>query len=557
MISIVVPVLNEEGLLADCLKSLAAQDYAGEYEVVVVDNGSTDRSVSIAEALGARVIVCPIERDVAAARSYGARESRGEIVAQADADTVYPRDWLTRITAHFADPDVVAVAGAFVYRTPARWGGTEVFLRHVMNRGSTWAIGRPALVSGANFAFRKAVYQHTTGYDTGLYAPDQWGLANQLSKLGKVKYDGSLAVATSSRRRDKPTPLLFKLFCQNLYRGFSRALRERLARGEPTAEGRKAWKAALQAAAIILVPLFVVTSLVAITVFLFFWRHANRGLRQVFRGRQARGQPAPEAKKARKATLPLALAILLPLFVAIGLIAHGYFVPGSTVFGQVHSKAKTGDKVVALTFDDGPNEPYTSEILDILDSYGITATFFVTGKNAELYPETVRRMVVEGHIVANHSYHHNANHALTNEGIKDMDLAADAIHRVAGVEPRLYRPPHGRKSPWELYHAAHEGMVVVTWNVSGDELHAKDAASFAESIVRKTKPGSIIGLHDGYGNDHGTPQADKSLLVESLPLIIEALQNEGYYFVTVPELLGQPAYSSVAPEKWETASPTH
>jgi peptidoglycan/xylan/chitin deacetylase (PgdA/CDA1 family) len=166
-------------------------------------------------------------------------------------------------------------------------------------------------------------------------------------------------------------------------------------------------------------------------------------------------------------------------------------------------------------------------------------------------------MVAEGHIVGNHSYHHDANHALSNEGMKDMDLAEEAICRVAGVEPRLYRPPHGRKSPWELYHAAHDHMVVVTWNVSGNELRAKDAESFAESIVKKTKPGSIIDLHDGYGNDHRTPQADKSLLVESLPLIIEALQNEGYSFVTVPELLGQPAYNPVAPEKWETTSPTH
>ena len=93
---------------------------------------------------------------------------------------------------------------------------------------------------------------------------------------------------------------------------------------------------------------------------------------------------------------------LLPLLIVIALVADGYFVPTSTVFGQVYSKAKTRDKVIALSFDDGPNEPYTSEILDILDSYGIKATFFVTGKNAELYPETVKRMVAEGQVIGNH-----------------------------------------------------------------------------------------------------------------------------------------------------------
>lgn len=547
MISVVVPVLNEEALLADCLKSLVAQDYTGEYEVVVVDNGSTDRSVSIAEALGARVIFSPTERDVAAARSYGARQSHGEIVAQADADSVYPKDWLTRIAAHFSDPDVVAVAGAFVYSGRAKWGGTEVFLRYVMNRGSTLVIGKPALISGANFAFRKEAYQRTAGYDIGLYAPDQWGLSTQLSKLGKVKYDGSLAVATSARRRDKPTPLLFKLFCQNLYHGFSRALRDRLARGETAAEGKKPWKSALHAAAVILLPLFVVAGLLATTVFLFFWRKIRGGLSRALGGLLARPEPARLVRRARRATLPRVLVVLLPLLVVVGFIADGYFVPSSTVFGQIYSKLKTTDRIVALTFDDGPNEPYTSQILDILDGYGIGATFFVTGRNAELYPDTVKRMVAEGYVVGNHSYHHNANHALTNEGMKDMDLANEAIWSVAGVEPHLYRPPHGRKSPWELYHAAHSQMIVVTWNVSADELHTRDFESFAKSIAEKTKPGSIIDLHDGYGNDHGTPRADKSLIVEALPLIIEALQNEGYSFVTVPELLGQPAYNAVAP----------
>lgn len=487
MISIVVPVLNEEELLADCLKSLFEQDYKGEYEIVIVDNGSTDKSVSIAESFGARVVYCATQRNVFAARNCGALASHGEIIAQADADTVYPRDWLSRIAGHFSEPKVVAVAGTFVYRRPVRWSGTEVFLRHLMNTICLRVIGRPSVISGANFAFRKAAFEKTQGYSTELYAPDQYGLATQLSRLGKVEYDKTLTVATSSRRRVE-SPLLLILFWRNLYRGFSHAFRDRLAKRVPPVE----------------------------------------------------------AKRTRKSTAMWVAIRLLPLLIVIALVADGYFVPTSTVFGQVYSRAKTWDKVIALSFDDGPNEPYTSEILDILDSYGIKATFFVTGKNAELYPETVKRMVAEGHVVGNHSYSHNANHALTDEGIKDMDRGEKAIYRVVGVDPHLYRAPHGKKSPWELFHARRDNLAAVNWSISTNELNTKDFEAVARNIVKKARPGGIIDLHDGYGNDHGTPQADKSLTVKALPLIIEGLQDKGYSFATIPELLNLPAYNATA-----------
>jgi len=483
MISIVIPALNEEKYLPDCLKSLRNQDYKGEYEIIVVDNGSTDDTASIAHKFGAQVIPCLRNQSVFYARQVGADAASGDIIAQADADTIYPGDWLIKIAHHFAShPEAVAIAGRFIYREPTPLAKTEYFLRHTINRATAVLFGRPLLVSGATFAFRRRAFLAINGYRGISYSPDQYGISGRLSKLGKVSYNSDLCVLTSSRSVQKPA-------------------------------------------------IFVIMDVLAhLTHWAIYFSKYYLSTAQEF------------TKKTRSRRIAVRLSPAVVLIIV--LIVYGYFIPTSPVFGKVYYKANPAEKVIALTFDDGPNEPYTSEILDILASQNVKATFFVIGKNVVLYPETAKRIVAEGHVLGNHSYSHNANHALTQNSSKDLTLAQSVVFNTTGVKPHLYRPPHGKKTPWELQQVRKEGLIEVTWSVSASELNAHSPVAVAQEIVSKADPGEIILLHDGYGTLHNSSKSDKSLTVKALPLIIEQLQAKGYRFVTVPELLNVPAYNN-------------
>jgi peptidoglycan/xylan/chitin deacetylase (PgdA/CDA1 family) len=491
MISIVIPVRNEAKLLPGCLQSLQCQDYRGEYEVIVADNGSTDGSAAIAARFGAGVVFCPEERSVFFARQAGADAARGDIIAQADADTVYPADWLRRIDESLAaNPGAVAVSGRFVYGNSPWWACFEYGLRSVANWFTVSFCGRPMVISGATFAFRRRAFLAAGGYRGLRYAADQYGIAGRLSRQGKILYDRHLCVSTSSRSVQKPALIVIVDFCRNLLRWGMYLVKSRPA-GLPRREIR--------------VP------------------------------------------KRRLAWLTLVPALILAF------IAYGYFIPTSPVFGKVYYEGSSKEKVVALTFDDGPNEPYTSQVLDILDENNIKATFFLIGENVQLYPDAARRILADGDVVGNHSYSHNANHALTEYGARDLIHAEDIIADTLGVVPHLYRPPHGKKSPWELIAIHKEGLIEVTWTVSANDQHEfafigkPTPEQFAHEIVSHTHPGAIILLHDGYGTTHDTSKADRSFTVAALPLIIEQLRAEGYRFVTVPQLLGVSAYNGALP----------
>jgi glycosyltransferase involved in cell wall biosynthesis len=197
--SVVVPCYNEEAYLPAAIRSLQRQDYDGEYEIVVVDNNSTDRTAEVARDLGVRVVSEP-NPGVCNARQAGTTAATGDIVISADADTTYAPDWLSKIDENF-QPDVVAVVGPCRYKDGPQWG--RVFARALFGAvGMVYrATGRTYYVSATNIAFRR---DRWTGYDTTLtQGGDELDLLRRMRREGTVVYDGTNPTFTSGRRFER------------------------------------------------------------------------------------------------------------------------------------------------------------------------------------------------------------------------------------------------------------------------------------------------------------------------------------------------------------------
>jgi peptidoglycan/xylan/chitin deacetylase (PgdA/CDA1 family) len=226
------------------------------------------------------------------------------------------------------------------------------------------------------------------------------------------------------------------------------------------------------------------------------------------------------------------------------LFAYHGINPRSWFYGKVLSNGNRNHPRIALTFDDGPNEPYTSYVLSTLEQYKIKATFFVIGQNARRYPDVCRRIVTAGNVIGNHSYHHHKSLCLRwGKAIaRDIELSRQAIYECTGFEPKLFRPPHGFRTPWLMRTVRHLGYTVVTWdNMTGDWKANKSAEEIGQTVVQRAKPGGVIVLHDGRDS---RPNYNRSQMLQALPFVIETLKERGFDFVTIPELLeleGEPS----------------
>jgi peptidoglycan/xylan/chitin deacetylase (PgdA/CDA1 family) len=183
---------------------------------------------------------------------------------------------------------------------------------------------------------------------------------------------------------------------------------------------------------------------------------------------------------------------------------------------------------IALTFDDGPHAQNTPRLLDILKQAGVRATFFVVGQNAVQYPDILKRIVAEGHELANHSYSHPLLASLSESSVHDqLDRTHEAVLKATGVSMKIMRPPYGALSePQRRMVHADYGYKTILWDVDPEDWKYRDAARVEREIVGRTRAGSIILSHD----IHKTT-------IDAMPSTIEALSAKGFKFVTVSELL--------------------
>ena len=196
-------------------------------------------------------------------------------------------------------------------------------------------------------------------------------------------------------------------------------------------------------------------------------------------------------------------------------------------------------KRVALTFDDGPDWRYTDSILDILKREKVRATFFLVGRMAEQRPDLVLRMVREGHVVANHSWNHpNLTRLDSRRMSEEVDRTNRLISEITGRSPKLFRAPYGNLDRRVEEMICERDMIIVHWNVDTRDWAGRPTDRIVWTVRQQAGPGAVILQHTAGRNLDNT--------VKALPRIIADLKKRGYEMVTVPELLGVPAYKEEA-----------
>ncbi|QCS53448.1 polysaccharide deacetylase family protein [Priestia flexa] len=199
------------------------------------------------------------------------------------------------------------------------------------------------------------------------------------------------------------------------------------------------------------------------------------------------------------------------------------------------------EKIIALTFDDGPDPTYTPLILDLLKEYNAKATFFVLGDRVTQYPTIAKREVKEGHELANHTYSHlevRGKDTVKIEG--EIEKADDKIQQITGIKPYLFRPPTGYYDDKVVKAAKNQQYTVVLWSWHQDTFDWRNPGvdKIVHQVLKNASSGNIVLFHDTGG--------DRTQTVQALKQILPELKEKGYRFVTISELLKHhPNYESL------------
>lgn len=226
--------------------------------------------------------------------------------------------------------------------------------------------------------------------------------------------------------------------------------------------------------------------------------------------------------RVKLARAAAALAVTAVLTVGFVLWEH----PMDEIATPVINRGFGDDKIVALTFDDGPHPVTTALLLNVLKSQQIRATFFVVGRKAEEYPELLRRIARAGHQVACHTYSHDNLVCLSpHEADNELTYWQRDVDKIVGHGSRFLRPPGGDFDQKTISMVRQRGYVLALWSVNPGDWRMPPPSAIVKLIMDKVHPGAVILMHD-----------DGMNTVRALPMVIKGLKHRGYRFVTLEEM---------------------
>ncbi len=193
---------------------------------------------------------------------------------------------------------------------------------------------------------------------------------------------------------------------------------------------------------------------------------------------------------------------------------------------------KDSERIIALTFDDGPDANFTPKILDVLKKHEVPATFFIIGVNAEKNPDNLKRITIEGHDIGQHGYNHYKMSNLTPEEINaELDKVNILLKEQTGKSTNIFRPPYGAIDPELVETVKARGDYIILWDIDSLDWRGLDKNQILKNILPEVHPGAIILQHSA-----GGPGEDLTGTIEALDELIPELQTAGYQFVTISQM---------------------
>lgn len=221
----------------------------------------------------------------------------------------------------------------------------------------------------------------------------------------------------------------------------------------------------------------------------------------------------------------------------IAAVTAGYqsMAPTGQMFGPTFTGLAPASKQLALTYDDGPNDPHTLHLLDVLARHDVHATFFLIGRYVQQRPDIARQIAKAGHTVGNHTFTHPLLTFKSTSRIRqELSRCRSVLQEAIGEHSNFFRPPFGGRRPAVLRIARELGLKPVMWNVTGYDWNAPPSEVIERKAAKQIRGGNVILLHDGGHKHMGTNRSQSVLATNAL---IERYKSEGYEFVTIPQMM--------------------